>query len=166
MKVYNFNKKGNKNMKNIWNQIKNKKILNCNLELNNEFITYFDKKINGELKNKLINFVTWIEKVYGLQCPVYIDFEYKNYLYTKERKRVGYLFYWDDFKDYPNITGNDEIPIIVLPVKEDYWTFEEIIGSFVEALTDYYKWCLNIEMSSKYDEEVDIVIDEYFKTIE
>jgi len=31
-------------MRNIWNQIKNKKILNCNLELNNEFITYFDKK--------------------------------------------------------------------------------------------------------------------------
>ena len=32
------------------------------------------------VKNKLINFITWVENRYGLQCPIYIDFEYKNYL--------------------------------------------------------------------------------------
>ena len=32
-------------MQNIWNYIKKKKILNCNLDLNNEFIIYFDKII-------------------------------------------------------------------------------------------------------------------------
>ena len=152
-------------MKNIWNQIKNKQILNCNLELKNEFITYFDKKINNELKTKLLSFVTWVEKVYGLQCPIYIDFEYKNYLYTRERKRVGYLLYWDDFKDYPNITNTEELPVIVLPVKDDYWTFDEIIGSFVEALTHYYKWCLNIEMKETDNKEIDLILNEYFNTI-
>ena len=152
-------------MKNIWNQIKNKQILNCNLEIKKEFITYFDKKINEELKTKLLSFITWVEDIYGLQCPIYIDFEYKNYLYTRERKRVGYLFYWDDFKDYPNIISNEDLPVIVLPVKDDYYTFEEIIGSFVEALTDYYKWCLNIEMKEIDNKETDIILNEYFKTI-
>lgn len=51
------------------------------------------KIITEDLKHKLISFMTWIEINYGLQSPVYIDFEYKNYLYTRERKRVCYLFY-------------------------------------------------------------------------
>ena len=152
-------------MKSIWNQVKNKQILNCNLKMKNQFITYFDKKINEELKTKLLNFITWIENSYGLQCPVYIDFEYKNHLYTRERKRVGYLFYWDDFKDYPNITNNEELPVIILPVKNDYWTFEEIIGSLFEALTEYYKWCLNIDMKEIDNKEIDAILDEYLISI-
>ena len=50
-------------MQNIWNYIQNKKILNCNLDLNNEFIIYFDKKINT--RNTYLEIRDYVDTLYN-----------------------------------------------------------------------------------------------------
>ena len=78
-------------------------------------------------------------------------------------KKVGFIFYWSDFKNYPNIYTEDDLPIIELPVNNDKWSMDEIITSFIEALTMYWAWCLNI-MSDEYITDnslVDSILMEY-----
>lgn len=152
-------------MSKIWNQIKDINIV-LSSNLKNEFTCKFDSKVPEEMKSKLLQFVGWVEKTYGLKTPVYVQFEQKNYVLTEDRERVGYLFYWADFDNYPNFDDEEDIPVIVLPVKDEQWTYEEIIGSFVEALTDYYAWCLNIIEDYELDEEeVEEIAESYLKTL-
>lgn len=152
-------------MSKIWNQIKDINIV-LSSNLKNEFTCKFDSKVPEEMKAKLLQFVGWVEKTYGLKTPVYVQFEQKNYVLTEDRERVGYLFYWTDFDNYPNFDDEEDIPVIVLPVKDEQWTYEEIIGSFVEALTDYYAWCLNIIEDYELDEEeVEEIAESYLKTL-
>lgn len=152
-------------MSRIWNQIKDINIV-LSSNLKNEFTCKFDSKVPEEMKAKLLQFVGWVEKTYGLKTPVYVQFEQKNYVLTEDRERVGYLFYWADFDNYPNFDDEEDIPVIVLPVKDEQWTYEEIIGSFVEALTDYYAWCLNIIEDYELDEEeVEEIAESYLKTL-
>lgn len=152
-------------MSKIWNQIKDINIV-LSSNLKNEFTCKFDSKVPEEMKAKLLQFVGWVEKTYGLKTPVYVQFEQKNYVLTEDRERVGYLFYWADFDNYPNFDDEENIPVIVLPVKDEQWTYEEIIGSFVEALTDYYAWCLNIIEDYELDEEeVEEIAESYLKTL-
>lgn len=152
-------------MSKIWNQIKDINIV-LSSNLKNEFTCKFDSKVPEEMKAKLLQFVGWVEKTYGLKTPVYVQFEQKNYVLTEDRERVGYLFYWADFDNYPNFDEEEDIPVIVLPVKDEQWTYEEIIGSFVEALTDYYAWCLNIIEDYELDEEeVEEIAESYLKTL-
>lgn len=152
-------------MSRIWNQIKDLNIV-LSSNLKNEFTCKFDSKVPEEMKAKLLQFVGWVEKTYGLKTPVYVQFEQKNYVLTEDRERVGYLFYWADFDNYPNFDDEEDIPVIVLPVKDEQWTYEEIIGSFVEALTDYYAWCLNIIEDYELDEEeVEEIAESYLKTL-
>lgn len=152
-------------MSKIWNQIKDINIV-LSSNLKNEFTCKFDSKVPEEMKAKLLQFVGWVEKTYGLKTPVYVQFEQKNYVLTEDRERVGYLFYWADFDNYPNFDDEEDIPVIVLPVKDEQWTYEEIIGSFVEALTDYYAWCLNIIEDYELDEEeVEEIAENYLKTL-
>lgn len=152
-------------MSKIWNQIKDINIV-LSSNLKNEFTCKFDSKVPEEMKAKLLQFVGWVEKTYGLKTPVYVQFEQKNYVLTEDRERVGYLFYWADFDNYPNFDDEEDIPVIVLPVKDEQWTYEEIIGSFVEALTDYYAWCLNIIEDYELDEEeVEEIAESYLKTL-
>ena len=68
-----------------------------------------------------------------------------------------------DFKNYPNIYSEDEFPSIELPVSKNKWSVDKILTSFIEALSMYYAWCLNI-MHDNYEVDnslVDSILKEY-----
>ena len=108
-----------------------------------EFNIGFDKRIPKEVEQELRTFVTWIEQNYRIPITLWVDFEYNHYLISRNGKRVGYLFYWADFSSYPEFNNIDDIPQIRLPVRTERSTIEEILASFIEAITDYYAWLCN-----------------------
>ena len=114
-----------------------------------EFDIGFDKRIPKDVEEKLRYFVKWVESNYRIPVTLWVDFEYKHYLISRDGKRVGYLFYWEDFTTYPVFNNKDDIPQIRLPVRTERSTIEEILTSFIEALTDYYAWLCN-ELSEGY----------------
>ena len=114
-----------------------------------EFDIGFDKRIPKDVEEKLRDFVKWVESNYRIPVTLWVDFEYKHYLISRDGKRVGYLFYWEDFTTYPVFNNKDDIPQIRLPVRTECSTIEEILTSFIEALTDYYAWLCN-ELSEGY----------------
>ena len=69
----------------------------------------FDSKIPKETKHELHSFLRWLETEYRFPITLYIDFEYKHYLVTRQGKRVGYLFYWADFDSYPVFDNPDDV---------------------------------------------------------
>ncbi len=108
-----------------------------------EFDIGFDKRISKEVEQELRSFVTWIEQNYRIPITLWVDFEYNHYLISRSGKRVGYLFYWADFSTYPVFSNSEDIPQIRLPVRTEHITIEEILTSFIEAITDYYAWLCN-----------------------
>ena len=81
-------------------------------------------------------------------------------------KQVGYLFYWSDFDTCPIFENIDNIPEIRLPVRTEKSTMEEILTSFIEAITCYFAWICN-EISENYvpnEKEVEEILQEYLKT--
>lgn len=100
----------------------------------------FDPKIPEETKDALIRFVYWVEDHYHLPVTLWVDFKYRHYLRLENGKRVGYKFYWADFQNYPIMDNYDDIPVIELPVRTEHWTIEEILISFIEAITEYFAW--------------------------
>ena len=127
---------------NVWDKAQSVK-LNVAENISPLFNIYFDKKIPQDIKNELISFVNWVENNYSIPITLWVDFEYKHYLIGRDGKRVGYLFYWSDFSDYPNFDNENDIPYIRLPVRTEQWSIEEIISSFIEAIFDYYAWICN-----------------------
>lgn len=126
----------------------------------------FDKKIPLETQNELRNFVKWVEDNFNIPITLWVDFEYKHYLLGNDGKRVGYRFYWADFSAYPVFSNKEDIPEIRLPVRTEHSTMEEILGSFVEAITDYFAWICN-EISDDYvanEEDVEEVLQAYITT--
>ena len=105
-----------------------------------EFNIGFDKNIPNDIKKELSTFVNWIESNYRIPITLWVDFEYKHYLIARNGKRVGYLFYWTNFPSRPVFNNKDDIPQIRLPVRTEHSTIEEILTSFIEAITDYYAW--------------------------
>jgi hypothetical protein len=103
----------------------------------------FDKKIPTETREELCRLIQWVENSYRIPITLWVDFEYKHYLVSREGKRVGYLFYWTDFSDYPVFNDPDGIPKIRLPVRTEHSTIEEILCSFIEAISDYFAWICN-----------------------
>ena len=103
----------------------------------------FDKRISKEVEDELRAFVKWVENNYRVPITLWVDFEYNHYLVSRKGKRVGYLFYWSDFSSYPFFDNKDDIPQIRLPVRTEHSTVEEILSSFIEAITDYYAWICN-----------------------
>lgn len=116
----------------------------------------FDKQIPNDVENQLRSFVSWLEQNYRFPITLWIDFEYKHYLIDRSGRRVGYLFYWSDFSDYPYFNNIDDIPQIRLPVRTEHSTIEEILTSFIEAITDYYAWICNA-MCDEYVADADDV---------
>ena len=108
-----------------------------------EFNIGFDKRIPIEVMQELRSFVTWVENNYRIPITLWVDFEYKHYLITRSGKRVGYLFYWAEFSSYPTFSNSADIPQIRLPVRTEHSTIEQILTSFIEAITDYYAWLCN-----------------------
>ena len=109
----------------------------------------FDKRVSKEIEQELRTFVAWIERNYSIPITLWVDFEYNHYLISRSGKRVGYLFYWTDFSSYPVFNNDEDIPMIRLPVRTERSTIEEILISFIEAITDYYAWLCN-EISEDY----------------
>ena len=103
----------------------------------------FDEEIPESTKAELCAFVNWVENHFCLPVTLWVNFEYKHYLLSQQSKRVGYLFYWADFATFPVFENEEHIPIIRLPVRTENFTIEEILTSFIEAISDYYTWLSN-----------------------
>jgi hypothetical protein len=94
-----------------------------------------------------------------------VDFKYKHYLVNRDKQRVGYKFYWADFESFPVFDNWDDLPVIELPVRTEYYTLEEILASFIEAITLYFAWLTNtITEDYKPDlDTVDQILQNYLK---
>ena len=130
-----------------------------------EFDIGFDKRIPKDVEEKLRDFVKWVESNYRFPVTLWVDFEYKHYLISRDGKRVGHLFYWVDFSTYPTFENQDDIPAIRLPVRTEHSTIEEILTSFIEAITDYYAWLCN-ELDEGYaadENDVEEILQAYLQ---
>lgn len=123
----------------------------------------FDSKIPEETKDALMRFVYWVEDNYYLPVTLWVDFKYNHYLIKRDRKRAGFRFYWSDFAKYPIFDNEDDIPVIELPVRTEHYTMEEILTSFIEAITYYFAWLNNqLDKDFKPDqEEVEDILQAY-----
>ncbi len=92
----------------------------------------FDEPIGEPVREELRRFVRWVEANYEIPVTFWVDFEYRHYLVSRDGKRVGYLFYWDD--------DATEIPMLRLPVRTEKSTMVEILGSFAQGVADYFTW--------------------------
>lgn len=125
----------------------------------------FDKRIAPEIEKEMRSFVSWVESRYNIPITIWVDFEYKHYLVSSTGKRVGYLFYWADFSDYPVFNNPDDIPVIRLPVRTEHSSIEEILTSFIEAVSLYYAWICN-ELREGYsadENDVEEILHEYLR---
>ena len=129
-----------------------------------EFDIGFDRKIPADIKKEMRLFVAWMEANYRIPITLWVDFEYKHYLIRRDGKRVGYLFYWADFSSYPVFDNKNNIPQIKLPVRTEYSSIEEILTSFIEAITDYYAWICNEIGNYEQDEkDVEEILQAYMR---
>ena len=69
---------------------------------------------------------------------------------------MGYLCYWSDISSYPVFDCKEDIPVIRLPVRTERSSIEEILSSFIEAITDYYAWLCQ-EITDEYIPDEDLV---------
>ena len=146
----------------LWNRAKSLQI-QTGPDIAGDFDIGFDKKIPQEMRKELKRFVHWVEDHFYLPVTLWVDFKYNHYLIDRAGNRVGYLFYWADFTSYPVFNNPDDIPIIELPVRTEHWTIEEILTSFIEAITQYFGCLMNeITDDTKPDEiEVEEVLQAY-----
>lgn len=126
----------------LWNRAKNVKI-QTSPEIVGNFDIGFDERIPEETKDALMRFVYWVEDHFHLPVTLWVDFKYKHYLISRKGKRVGYRFYWADFAPYPVMENPDDIPVIELPVRMERRTQEEMLTSFIEAISLYFVWLMN-----------------------
>ena len=151
----------------LWEQAKEIKI-QTGEEIVGNFSLGFDKRIPEETKDALIDFVYWVEDHYPVPVTLWVDFKYNHYLVTRDKKRVGYKFYWVDFETYPVFEKEEDIPVIELPVRTENWTIEEILASFIEAITCYYAWLNNqmVEGFQPDSEQVEEILQKYLQFME
>ena len=125
----------------LWNRAKQVKIQTSG-EIVGGFDIGFDSKIPEEAKDALMKFVYWVEDHFSLPVTLWVDFKYNHYLIDQNGKRTGYRFYWVDFENFPVFENPDDIPVIELAVRTEHRTMEEILMSFIEAISEYYCWLL------------------------
>ena len=124
----------------------------------------FDKRISDDIEKEMRSFVKWMEDNYRIPITLWVDFEYSHYLIRRDGKRVGYLFYWADFSSYPVFENKNDIPQIRLPVRTEYSSIQEILTSFIEAITDYYAWiCNEIEIYEQNENDVEEILQAYLQ---
>jgi hypothetical protein len=94
---------------------------------------------------------------------LWVDFKYNHYLVDRNGNRVGYRFYWADFASWPVFDNPEDIPVIELPVRTEKWTMEEILTSFIEAISQYFAWLTNTitERTEPNEAEVEEVLQAY-----
>lgn len=150
----------------LWNRAKNAPI-QVSSAIAGNFDIGFDDRIPEATKEALLQFVCWVEEHFYLPVTLWVDFKYNHYLMDRDGKRVGYRFYWADFETYPVFDDPEDIPVIELPVRTEHWTMEEILTSFIEAISRYYAWLTNTitEQSSPDEGEVEEVLQAYLREI-
>ena len=148
----------------LWNRAKEVQI-RTSADIVGNFDIGFDSKIPEQTKDALMQFVYWVEDHFSLPVTLWVDFKYNHYLIDQTGKRVGYRFYWADFAEYPVFHNPDDIPVIELPVRTEHCTIEEILTSFIEAISLYYAWLTNsLTAYSKPDDgEVETVLQAYLR---
>ena len=148
----------------LWNRAKQVQ-MQTSAEIVGGFDIGFDSKIPEETKDALMKFVYWVEDHFSLPVALWVDFKYNHYLMGQNGKRVGYKFYWVDFANYPVFENPDDIPVIELAVRTERRTTEEILASFIEAISRYYTWLLN-ENHIPEENEVAQVLQAYLNDSE
>lgn len=130
---------------NLWEKAKSLSI-QTGADIVGGFDIGFDVQISGETKDALMDFVYWVEDRYALPVTLWVDFKYRHYLVDDKKKRVGYKFYWADFATFPVFENFDDLPVIELPVRTEKYTMDEILTSFIEAITHYFAWLSNMDL--------------------
>ena len=142
----------------FWNRAKDVKI-QTGPEIVGNFDIGFGSKIPEATKDALMDFVYWVEDHFSLPITLWVDFKYNHYLLDADGKRVGYKFYWADFT--PTFENPDDIPVIELPVRTEHWTMEEILASFIEAISQYFMWLTNTPITEPNQDEIEEVLQAY-----
>ena len=125
----------------------------------------FDERIPQATREELRRFVDWVEGNFPVPVTLWVDFAYKHSLLSRRFRPVGYLFYWVDFATWPVFENPKHIPMVRLPVRTEKYTMEEVLTSFVEAITSYFAWICN-EMVDGFEpdpEDVEEVLQAYRK---
>ena len=150
-------------MDNLWENANNLPI-QVGPEITGSFDVGFDEKIPEETKDALMRFIYWVEDHYTLPVTLWVDFKYNHYLITRDKRRVGYRFYWADFTTWPAFENPDDIPVIELPVRTENRTIKSILESFIQAISLYYIWLSNEDPSSKLPDSalVEAILQQYF----
>ena len=154
-------------MKNLWENAKNLPI-QVGGEITGGFDVGFDDEIPEETKDALMRFVYWVEDNFVLPVTLWVDFKYNHYLMTRDKRQVGYRFYWADFSTWPVFENPDDIPVIELPVRTEKWSIKSVLGSFVQAISMYYIWLSNHNPRTEHPEDalVEEILQRYFDEIE
>lgn len=148
----------------IWNKTNEIK-LNLEIDVKPGFYMWYDENVNEEMKKKLDDFVNWVYNNYNVMTPVYINCVNEDYVTCEnDETEQGYIFNWGDFDNYPNVRNEEICPVIELPVKEDEWSFEDILFSLMEAISCYFAWCLNeIDTFTVDEEEINSILNKYLE---
>ena len=147
----------------LWNRAKSVKI-QTTPEIVGNFNIGFDSKIPEETKDALMHFVYWVEDHFSLPVTLWVDFKYNHYLMDRTGKRVGYKFYWA--KLTPVVDNPDDIHVIELPVRTEHSTTEEILTSFIAAITMYFQWLTNAPITQPDENQVEEVLQTYLQNKE
>ena len=147
----------------LWNRAKSV-MVQTGPQIVGNFDIGFDSKIPEETKDALMDFVYWVEDNFSLPITLWVDFKYNHYLLDTAGKRVGYKFYYVDFA--PTFQNPDDIPVIELPVRTEHWTMEEILASFIEAISRYFMWLTNDSVAQPDKDEIEEVLQAYLYTKE
>ena len=111
----------------------------------------FDDAIPEETRDELMKFVYWVEDNYPVPVTLWVDFKYNHYLMTRDKRRVGYRFYWADFENYDYIETGSGLYIRVYEINDMFRLM--IGGSFIEGITEYYIWLANAQGTGVDPEE-------------
>ena len=137
----------------LWNLAKNVRV-QTSPEIVGNFNIGFDNRIPEETKDMLMDFVYWVEDHFALPVTLWVDFKYNHYLLSQDKKRVGYRFYWVDFVNYPVFEKEADIPVIELAVRQERQTKEDILRSFIGAISRYFAWLTNTKLNDVDEEAV------------
>ncbi len=127
------------------------------------FKIFYDDSLSEVFKMKMDNFLKWVDKNYGFPLSIWIDFEDKKYYLSKNRKRTGYVFLWQENINYLKTTAKENYPYIRLACNESYYSFEDMLYFLTSAITCYYAYILDIGNGGYIPpkEDIDEVIEEY-----
>ena len=139
-------------MRNFWEESKALSI-QTGADIVGGFDVGFDKAIPEATRDALMDFVYWVEDQYALPVTLWVDFKYRHYLLDGNKKHVGYKFYWADFDTFPVFDSFDDLPVIELPVRTEKTGMDEILASFIEAITHYFAWLSHLDVHSFQPEE-------------